>query len=306
MEEFPVTTGWVIQMAYSIKKISDCWNDYLYGSYYYTDPVMGPGATNCSFIAALSAVAWTATTRLYIAYSKTENNLKYCKVRFSTPAGGNDDYETSEELCLDCTLGNPFKCAYSSKWPGVKEVWPGLYEKAYAARYLNRSCCGCDQDVCPANPDPPLNRLCGCAATTVALTIDSILALCAGIDPARKTKYPMVIWTRTSADFIRENLLNRDQMKPDHAYTVLGTYKYNNTYYLVLRNPESKIIAGHNNSNALVAGQWTQINNLYNCKTGVVSTVKPSTTVNFGDKGIFALLGSKIPTYFLGCSYAKG
>jgi hypothetical protein len=246
----------------------------------------------------------TTQGRLYIERSVT--NPSNCIVRFTTAAGANDPYETSEELCLDTTLNPVFKCAYSSEWPNVQEVWPGLYEKAYAARYLNLTACQCIQaGVWPGNADPPLTRLCGCAVRQAALDINTIRGLCAGNDPVKKTKYPMVISTKTSAEFQSGNLFNHDQMKPDHAYTVLGTYRYNNIDYLVLRNPENTIYAGHNNANVLIAGAWTQINNIYNCRTGVV-TAYPNTQINFGTKGIFAIRGNQLATYFSRCSYAQG
>lgn len=287
-------------MPYQIRRIRDCYPNVVYYDApgpEYTDPVMGSGALNCSFIAALSAVAWTTQGRLYIERSPTAGN---CRVRFTTDAGANDPYETSEELCLDCELNPPFRCAYSSEWPGVQEVWPGLYEKAYAARYLNLGACACYQGGWPGNADPPLTRLCGCAVRQAGLDINTIRDLCAGNDPARKTKYPMVISTSTNIP------LNRDQMKPDHAYTVLGTYRTNNIDYVVLRNPENRIYAGHNNANTLIAGAWTQINNLYNCRTGQVVVNAANSQINFGTKGIFALRGNQLQTYFSRCSYAQG
>lgn len=296
-------------MPYQIRRIRDCYPNVVYydgPSPEYTDPVMGSGALNCSFIAALSAVAWTTQGRLYIERSATAGN---CNVRFSTAGGANDPYETSEELCLDCdpSLNLPFRCAYSSEWPGVQEVWPGLYEKAYAAKYLNLTACQCTQaGVWPGNADPPLTRLCGCVVRQAALNIDTIKGLCAGNDPVRKTRYPMVISTKTNAEFVNLNLLNKDQMKPDHSYTVLGTYRTNDVDYIVLRNPENLIYNNHTNANALVGGAWTQINNLYNCRTGLVVVNAPNTQVNFGTKGIFALRGNQLQTYFSRCSYAQG
>jgi hypothetical protein len=297
-------------MAFAVKKIiSECdsgakWSD---GRPEFTDPVQG-ACNNCSFIAALTSVAWVVDKGIGYPITPTDPTPGDPMRYFSVPFPNRTPVKVSEELSLDCSTSPiSFKFARSSEWAAAKEVWPCLYEKAYAKEFLQfdvtgTGCGNLHTALWPGNALPPLQHL-SCYTTRSAdydPVFSDIKNLCSAPtanDPNKKTKYPMAIWTLTGSAW------NKDQMIPDHTYSVLGT----KGDYLVLRNPTGIIRATggtYTNNNVLISGTWVLNNNFsYQCPGRTVNPGGKS-TINLGEAGVFAIHKDKLSTYFKKYGYA--
>lgn len=281
--------------------------------YMFDDPVQG-NQNNCSLIASLSSVAWVMESlRLSCTYLNTNGNgsRNYSVAFWPAPL----NVTVSDVFPLDTTCNQPYCNAHARD---KLELWPALYEKAYAMQFHEAGA-----DPCPlpsflndvnspkrwdSNPLKTLWNLTGCgnsqekkaysiSDSTKYDFFQEIKNRCS----LGKTVYPMAIWAKS------QNLLpiNADgAIKPDHVYTVLGHKFVNNVEYLILRDPRGVTVTNPPSPNCILSGNVTFNNNFrQNCSTQSRNYYNRSIIVTLG-LGIFGLAGTKIEDYFQGFAWA--
>ncbi|OPX73738.1 MAG: hypothetical protein A4E40_01561 [Methanoregulaceae archaeon PtaU1.Bin059] len=240
----------------------------------FDDPVQGQ-PSNCCFIAALSAVAWTMGKNKI----RIRDNQKASK---EDPAAytvwiNNQEVNVSGKLSLDFNYP-PFyyKCARSRT---LSEIWPGLYEKAYAIAYHQASADSCDFTGIQwdGNPNNALQNLSGCPYRQKSANLSTeIISRC--VDG--KIKYPAVAWNQ------------------NHCYTVLGQRSSDGK--IILRDPSLQNIP----PNTEQIGSWTITNHfLWDCTINSRVATMLTLSVNLGN-GLFAMRTGDVDTYFTNVTYA--
>ena len=159
-------------------------------------------------------------------------------VPFYNEAGEEDPVEVTERLPLR-PPGNAFIYARSSD-PG--EIWPAIYEKAYA-KWITDDASDKPDIRATAFGDPvaaaiELTGLSPHRYCNSELCVDDIwhevISNCLG----RKTANPMVAWTYVSQDASPDGVNYSDaNLVANHSYSILGYRSANNQKYIVLRNP---------------------------------------------------------------------
>lgn len=207
-----------------------------------TDPVQGNAADNCSFIAALGSLIWVKPDKV-IQAGKTGTGIY--KTDFYSGVGTPPIWvDVTDKICLD-PAGN-FQYARSSK-TGTIEIWPSMFEKAYARFLLGPASAGndtfaMDSVAWPGNSKNDLVRLTGKNCTTFeinpptgAKTYDQIYQdIKVNRCSTDKTKYPMVAWTYNGTP--PSGYAYDAQIWKNHAYSILGVVSSKN--YFILRNPK--------------------------------------------------------------------
>jgi len=264
----------------------------------FSDPVQGALA-DCYFISSLSAVAWS---RPYIIAQKTRSTGVSDNTFVDLITFINKGQKLMVELDETLVVDSNSNLVYArSNDPG--ELWPGLYEKAFAMT-----------DRATANPtttQPDLTTLnygdtmgalvslTGLTPTswgTASLTSDQIyakiLAYCEG---GKKTFNPMVAWTYSSSpnpSVVYEGA----NVVANHAYTILGVDVINNVKSVVVRNPwgvnaPDKLIEG---------GTWVEFDVSYTRKGIKVGSGWWRSVPLATQDGVFALDAAVFKAYYQG------
>ncbi|MDQ3941897.1 MAG: C2 family cysteine protease, partial [Actinomycetota bacterium] len=259
------------------------------------DPVQGAVA-NCYYIAALSAVAWampyriTHMTRAIGQVQEQFTNM----IRFYKPDGNGQldkEIEATDSVPLSTSTGG-FIYAQSSE---AGEIWPAVYEKAYAKLKTG---------ISGDHPDITATAWGDCVWATAQLTGgkryyydtasrsgDELWNLVRANSLSYRTFNPMVCWTYSSGDASKKKVVYSDaNIVASHCYTVLGWAYRNGQKYIILRNPWGHTEATVGTLNETV---W-----LYD-----ISWWRPInlTTID----GTFAIEASSFKTYFAGIGVAK-
>jgi hypothetical protein len=219
----------------------------------FTDPVQGDLA-DCYFIAALASVAWAGPLVIQQrtvptgAAGSFRSSTALDVITFFDNSGGHD-IDTSELLPQQ-----------NGQWiharaDDTKELWPGVYEKAFAKWKTNDS---------GQEPDYPAINYGDTVAALVALTggspdyfptTDIITIPFLGItfdlisaeqiwqtvranSLSMRTVNPMVAWTYPSSQAAPTPIdYGAAGIVANHAYSILGWDYRNGAEYIVLRNP---------------------------------------------------------------------
>jgi hypothetical protein len=261
-----------------------------------TDPVQG-ALGDCYLIAALSSVAWA---RPYVIAQRTR----------ATGAGPSQFVDMIEfysggkwtkidvsELIPASTPGNGFIYARSTD---AGEVWPAIYEKAYAKWRTNHT--GDQPDyasIAGGDPVGAMQQLTGLTPVylaTSSLSAHDIWQKVRANSISMKTFNPMVAWTYASSPSPKVNY-NNAHLAANHAYSILGWQYADNQEYVVLRNPWGTYEATLN----VAGGTWTAWDQPY---YGAGSGWWRSIPMSKGD-GIFALRSDTFKDYFAGFGWVK-
>lgn len=256
----------------------------------YNDPIQGAVA-NCYFIAAIAAIAWASpyTIAHKVRATGTGETDRTNAIQFYTKGGGKDaatkQIEVTDNTIID-TYNNPVYCRSND----AGEIWPAVYEKAFA-KWINNT----------SDDKPDISKTAfGDSVKAVAQltnktpyyyntanrTALDLFGVVRENSMSYKTFNPMVAWTYGSGkDYTGSNIVG------NHAYTVLGWSTFNNKNYIILRNP------------------WgvTEPNGL-NSYQGLVSFFDGSfwRPINMiGNDGVFALEINAFKIYFEGLGVAK-
>lgn len=205
------------------------------------DPIQGAVA-NCYYIAALSAVAWAMPYRIrHLTRATGQGQDQFTNlIQFFKPdsAGKIDkEIEVTDRVPLNSSGG--FLYARSSE---AGEIWPAVYEKAYAK--LKTGTTG-------DRPDILATAWGDCVWATAQLTggkrhyydnaaetADKLWDLVRANSVSRRTINPMTAWTYGSGDDAPKKVVYADaNVVGSHCYTVLGWDYRDGRKYIVLRNP---------------------------------------------------------------------
>ena len=189
------------------------------------DPIQG-FVGDCYFIAALSSVAWSMPYVIadQVRATGADNEQFTHQVGFHG-SSGMEYVETTDRILLDGSGSTHFA---RSKEPG--EIWPAVYEKAYAKWRLGESS---DFPAIPsiAGGDPSI----ACKALTglsdyrnwhSSYTAADILQLVKSHCVNGRTTTPMVAWTYNSGE-AADVAYTDASVVACHAYSVLGWLRRN-------------------------------------------------------------------------------
>jgi hypothetical protein len=204
----------------------------------FSDPVQG-ALGDCYLVAALSAVAWARP--FVIAHRNRAVDPDHRRFLDMIPLYGDGEWqsvEVTEELPLT-TSTNAWRYARSDK-PG--EIWPAVYEKAYAKWKSGTSTDRPDYNVIAGgDPAAAMQELTGLTPVTLA---------CADASPADLFHFvrescrghrifnPMTAWTYPTAEAAPERVdYGEAGLAAWHTFTVLGWHEAAGQRYIVLRDP---------------------------------------------------------------------
>ena len=265
----------------------------------YDDPVQG-GQDNCSLIASLSSVAWVMYgVKLICIYTGTNpDQSKNYNVRFWTGPTTFTDMASNDIFPLDTSQNQPYENAHSRD---KYEIWPALYEKAYASKYHNagNNPCPLNNGAWDVNPINPLKNLTGC--TVQKITDPAIYDYFTEIKnrcSSGKTLYPMAIWTKSSLPVNCDGAIRKG-----HTYSVLGHMTKDSTEYIVLRDPLGASLESPASPNCLMSGSWSISDNFKVYCHNLQRSAGGPHIVSLGN-GKFALKSTKIEEYFEAFAWA--
>lgn len=215
------------------------------------DPCQG-GIGDCYFIAALCAVAWA---RPYVIVQRSRStsaaNPEFVDRIIFYSGGKEVDIEVTEKLPMIDTT-HVLLYARSSE---AGEIWPGVYEKAFAKWKTNSTTDTPDYSPIaggwPVQASMELTNLSGTTKTCSGMTEDQIWSAIRSNCMSYRTFNPMTAWTYCTNN-PPVNYAGTG-IHGFHAYTVLGWAFVQSKKYVVIRNPW-----GTNGAviNALV-GNWS-------------------------------------------------
>jgi hypothetical protein len=259
------------------------------------DPVQG-AVGDCYFIAALSSVAWARTyTIMQRSRATGTAQDQFVDMIEFFQTGKSNKIEVTEKLPL-LSPGNTFIYARSSE---AGEIWPAVYEKAYAKWRTNDT--GDTPDITKIAGGDPVGA---CAQLTgltpyyysnPALSEDDIYQKVRENSISMKTFNPMVAWTYPSSPSPDVNY-NNAHIAANHAYSILGWQYASNQKYLILRNPWGTYEAILN----VDGGNWTAWDQPYYGGPGWWRPISMATP-----DGIFALRVDTFKKYFAGFGVVK-
>lgn len=259
------------------------------------DPIQGAVA-NCYYIAALSAVAWAMPyriTHLTRAIGQTQQQFTNM-IRFYKPDSNGQldkEIEVTDSVPLSTSSGGFIYCRSSE----AGEIWPAVYEKAYAKLKTG---------ISGDHPDITATGWGDCVWATAQLTggrrfyygtpsysADELWNLVRANSLSYRTFNPMTAWTYSSGDASEKKIVYGDaNVVASHCYTVLGWAYRNDRKYIILRNPWGNTEATVQTLNSSV---W-----LYD-----ISWWRPINLTVID--GTFAIEASAFKTYFAGLGVAK-
>jgi hypothetical protein len=260
-----------------------------------TDPIQG-SVGNCYFIAALASVAW-ARPHVIAQRNRTTGLGQHDFVDMIEfyKGGKPERVEVTELLPLN-SPGNTFIYARSSE---AGEIWPAIYEKAYAKWKTNDP--GDKPDILKTwggDPVRALAELTGLTPyyqSTSGLSAHDIWQKVRANCISMKTFNPMVAWTYGSSPSPDVNYGNA-HIAANHAYSILGWQYANNQEYIVLRNPWGTYEATLN----VTGGTWVAWDQPYYSGPGWWRPVHMATP-----DGIFALRSDTFQKYFRGFGWVR-
>lgn len=198
------------------------------------DPVQG-AAKDSFLIAALFSVAWA---RPYIIAQRTRQigpgQQDFVDIIiFYTPKG-----QTKVEVSEKLPVIPPFNMLVYARSGEHGEIWPAIYEKAYAKWLFNDST---DKppigEIPGGDPVAACTMICGLTPYyfyNSSMNYDEIFRKISSYCMRYKTVNPMVAWTYPTAP--SGVSYNSACLAAKNAYSILGISFHNNEKYVILRN----------------------------------------------------------------------
>ena len=197
---------------------------------------------NCYYIAALSAVAWAMPYRIrHLTRATGQNQDRFTNlIQFFKPdTGGQLEREVEVTDTVPLNGSGNFLYARSSE---AGEIWPAVYEKAYAKLKTG---------ITGDHPDILATAWGDCVWATAQLTgghrayydnanetADKLWDLVRANSMGGRTVNPMTAWTYGSGDDAPKKVIYEDaNVVGSHCYTVLGWDYRDGRKYIILRNP---------------------------------------------------------------------
>lgn len=260
----------------------------------FSDPVQG-AVGDCYFIAALSSIAWA---RPYVIAERTcatgLNQKNFLDMIEFYNNGNTAKVEITQLLPM---VSNMFIYARSSE---VGELWPALYEKAFA-KWATKDTTDTPDILKIAGGDPvgALSRLTSLAPnyrSNSSLSAHDIWQTVRGNCISCKTFNPMVAWTYGTSPSPDVDYSSA-HIAANHAYSIFGWAYNNNQEYIILRNPWGCYDATLNVANITWVA-WDQP--YYNSGHGWWRPIPMAP-----NDGVFALRSDIFQKYFAGFGWVK-
>jgi hypothetical protein len=246
----------------------------------YTQPKMGTGAKTCMLFASLSSLAWVDWALIQKSWT----------INFYTGAAP--------------TAVTVTDCFGLENGTGNGAIWPSIYEKAWGKwKGGNEYCHASQYDVNnwpqQCNGLQPLVNNWGIDNLSMVNPYGTIQNLCeyypdAVTKTSGRTKYPTVAWTKSGI------ATGPDEMRPEHAYSVLGFLAPD---YIVLRNPRKTSEGGSANNLAPDGTVFIPATTLYpylhGNRQGAPSRAVAAIALSRAN-GIFGLKNAAFINYFAG------
>lgn len=203
----------------------------------FDDPIQGC-ASNSYFVAALFSVFWAdphCINRATRVHQDKDQKKRLC-VKFYDQGGHNnaktENVEVNYEIPINNSNNEPMYCRSSNK----ADIWPSLYEKAFA-KWISGS--SHDQpditQIASGDPVKAMAQINGKHPhyfSTQNHSACEMLALVRHNCLNFKTINPMTAWTYATGKMYRGS-----NLVANHAYSVLGYAVLGDEQYIVLRNP---------------------------------------------------------------------
>lgn len=256
----------------------------------FNDPIQG-AVGNCYFIAAIAALAWADPYNIEhkVRATGVGETQRTNAIQFYSKGGGKDAPSKLIEVTDSTIVNNANNRAVYCRSNDGGEIWPSVYEKAFA-KWITKNNSDKPDITQTAFGDPvkaiaQLNDKSPQYFNTSSRSGAALYGIVRGNSAGGKTIHPMVAWTYGSGIYSGSNIVG------NHAYTVLGWAYRNGKKYIILRNPWGVTEPAGVNS-----------------YQGVISFIDKSfwRPINFiGNDGVFALEADSFKYYFAGLGVAK-
>lgn len=256
----------------------------------FNDPIQG-AVGNCYFISAIAALAWSDPYSIEhkVRATGVGETQRVSAIQFYSKGGGKDAPSKLIEVKDETLVNNSNNKAVYCRSNDAAEIWPAVYEKAFA-KWITKNNTDKPDITQTAYGDPvkaiaQLNNKTPNYYYTNTRTGEDLYGIVRQNSAGGKTIYPMVAWTYGSGNYSGSNIV------ANHAYTILGWALVNGKKYIILRNP------------------WGVTEPIgINSYQGIVSFFDNTfwRPINFiGNDGVFALEADSFKYYFEGLGVAK-
>jgi hypothetical protein len=204
----------------------------------FDDPTQGC-TSNSWLIAALFSVFWSdpsVINRATRVYQNNKDEKKRLAIKFHDKGGDNNARTETVEVNYEIPIGNsdnePLYCRSSD---GV-DIWPSLYEKAFAKWITGGS--SQRPDITQTHSGDPIKAMAQINGRephyykTEKHSPTDMLGLVRRNCVNFKTISPMAAWTHATGKMFKGS-----NIVANHAYSVLGYTMHGDKQYIILRNP---------------------------------------------------------------------
>ncbi|KXJ87183.1 hypothetical protein Micbo1qcDRAFT_125258 [Microdochium bolleyi] len=203
----------------------------------FDDPIQGC-TSNSWLIAALFSVFWSDPAAINRSTRVHQNNdeKKRLVVKFHDKGGDNnartDTVEVNYEIPMNNSNSEPLYCRSSDG----ADIWPSLYEKAFAKWITGSS--SQQPDITQTHSGDPIKAMAQINGRethyyiTEKHSANDLLGLVRSNCVNLKTINPMTAWTYATGD-----VYTGSNIVANHAYSVLGFTILGRKQYIILRNP---------------------------------------------------------------------
>ncbi|PVH72602.1 cysteine proteinase [Cadophora sp. DSE1049] len=257
----------------------------------YNDPVQG-AVGNSWLIAAIFAVYWADPYAIVHGNraSFTSDTKRVLAIKLHSKGGSNDAPTETVKVNYDIAVNNSSNLVAYCRSSDTGEMWPSLYEKAFA-KWITRTSSDHPDITQTGSGDPvkamaQINDKTPHYYFTSSRSANDLQGLVRANCMNFRTINPMTAWTQAS-----DGMYKGSNIVANHAYTVLGWASQGGKPYIILRNPWGVTEP---------AGLTTYPGLLDSFDT---SFWRPTDMLDTG--GVFALEASAFKNYFAGLGVAK-
>lgn len=208
----------------------------------FDDPVQG-ATSNSWLIAAIFSVFWADPSIINRCTRATNNRAdarderkRALSVRFHDKGGRNNNRTATIDVNYEVPVNNSSNEPVYCRSSDGDEIWPSLYEKAYAKWITG---CSSDRpDITQTSNGDPIKAMAQINGrephyySTHKHSAGELVGLVRSSSMNFKTIHPMAAWTHASGHVYRGS-----NLVANHAYSVLGWASHGDKQYVILRNP---------------------------------------------------------------------
>ncbi|KAH6666553.1 hypothetical protein B0J14DRAFT_193885 [Halenospora varia] len=257
----------------------------------YNDPVQG-AVGNSWLIAAIVAVSWADPNAIVHGSRASERGetKRVLAIQLHSKGGRNDSPTKTVKVNYDIPVNNSSDLMVYSRSSDTGEIWPSLYEKAFATWITGTT--SDHPDITQIGSGDPVKAMAQINNKsphyyfTSSRSATDLQGLVRANSVNFRTINPMTAWTHAS-----DGMYKGSNIVANHAYTVLGWASQGGKQYLILRNPWGVTEP---------AGLTTYPDLLDSFDT---TFWRPTEMLDRG--GVFALEAASFKKYFAGLGVAK-